>query len=175
MKKFIHKLKSAKKVAGKHKGIFKLNMYLIALFPKLYAKWLVHDKEFTSELYAKSRALYFMSRYALSMTEDKDYSNTVISYVAQWMLCEHHTCLLNMLGDLFVTGDEYTTGNHLYIVTLRPGMWIGKGGKIIDSLRDSLRAATGDKDFTVDIIETECNMQTLTKACEEYGMDSWNC
>ena len=170
MKKFLRKYREAKILAKNYCGIFKINMYLMYLFPKKYAKWLVHSRQgFNRGINCKCVQLYHLGRYGFSLMEDTEDTRPIISEVAQWTVDDGHMQLLPTLEDIFVTG------NTLNIVTLRPGLWIGKSGSVIDSLTERLRKFTGDDKFTVNLIETMGGVYEFMKAYESYRINYCDC
>jgi ribosomal protein S3 len=74
---------------------------------------------------------YTRWRFLVSLVEDKDKLRDVIKMMASWFAeVDKSGLALIWVVDFFVFDDA------LYIVTSRPGLIIGKGGKDIDSLME---------------------------------------
>ncbi len=88
---------------------------------------------------------YLFVRWIISLIEDEDEANDVVRYIALWMA--HNDKVNNPFTDIFLVGDI------IYIVTDRPGLWIGKYGKNMDDLIEYIRKMTWHK-YTINLIET---------------------
>lgn len=77
---------------------------------------------------------YYFYRWFVSISKDKTQTKDMFYAVASWF--SKNTDKVNLINNL---QDIYVVDNVLYIVTLRPGLWIGKHGSIINSLIDHLK------------------------------------
>ena len=75
---------------------------------------------------------YYFLRWLADLVKDNKQTDNVCAGIARWIYDTNENYLLDKLNDLFVID------NNVYIYTYRPGLWIGKGGKTIDSLIHSL-------------------------------------
>lgn len=73
---------------------------------------------------------YHLLRYLVSVVEDEDLTKDVRHSIASWMFTTNRTNY--PFSDIFVVDDV------VYICTVRPGLWIGKGGETVDSLTNNL-------------------------------------
>ena len=94
-------------------------------------KWLI--KNCTHHFYTEH---YYFLRWLVSMGSDKKRTKEVCWGVARWMVNNDMSFLPFM--DMFVLDGV------LYIYTERPGLWIGKGGKTIDNLQQTLSSCISE-------------------------------
>ena len=91
---------------------------------------------------------YAFLRWLVGFVERKEDKENVLSSIASWL---YHGKYYNLpLTDLFVINKT------IYLYTMRPGMWIGKGGETIDSCEDSINYnIDGEKvhDYQIKILE----------------------
>ena len=73
---------------------------------------------------------YHLLRYLVSVVEDVNLTKDVRYSIASWMYLTNRTNY--PFSDIFVVDDT------VYICTVRPGLWIGKGGETVDSLTNNL-------------------------------------
>ena len=93
---------------------------------------------------------YYFLRWLADLVKDNGQLEDVCSGVASWICVNDENTLLPHLSDLFVVG------NNVYIVTYRPGLWIGKSGKTVGSLEHSLNHNINDEkinDYHIRFIE----------------------
>ena len=122
-------------------GIFRLRRFLINKMPHIYAKLFYRSFARSKEAFRESltgRASkyeqeYLYARYINSWMEKEDEHRRVLNLLAKWLHKEKLTRLIDTLTDVFVFDGD------IVIATCRPGMWIGKMGSTIDSLRDYMR------------------------------------
>ena len=88
---------------------------------------------------------YLFVRWIISLIEDDDYANNVLTYISLWMINNDRTN--NPFTDIFIIGDI------IYIVTDRPGLWIGSYGKDIDDLIEYIRNMV-KHEYTINLLET---------------------
>lgn len=91
---------------------------------------------------------YAFLRWLVGFVERKEDKEDVLASIASWLYHGRHYNL--PLTDLFVID------NTIYLYTMRPGLWIGKGGKTIDSCVDSINYnIDGEKvhDYQIQILE----------------------
>ncbi len=89
---------------------------------------------------------YLFVRWIISLIEDKDDANEVVIYIALWM--NNTGRANNPFTDIFLVGDI------IYIVTDRPGLWIGEYGKDIDDLTAYIRDRV-KPEYAINLIETD--------------------
>ena len=121
--------------------IFRLRRFIIYKMSRIYAKLFyrsfVRSKEAFRESLtgraSKYEQEYLYARYVNSWMEKEDERRKVLNLLAKWLHKEKLTQLIDTLSDVFVFDGD------IIIATCRPGMWIGKMGSTIDSLRDYMR------------------------------------
>ena len=72
----------------------------------------------------KNQLRYLFARLLAEIVKDKEKTNHVLISIASYFIKYHGV----QFNDIFVVG------NIIYIYTLRPGYWIGKGGSEADRL-----------------------------------------
>lgn len=55
--------------------------------------------------------------------------------------------------------DIFVVGKDVYIYTIRPGLWIGKGGSVIDKLEESFNRNNTGEQYKIRIIEDRKSAQ----------------
>ena len=93
---------------------------------------------------------YYFLRWLADMGKNEKQMDDICAGVARWMYDTDESNLLGHLNDLFVVD------NNVYIVTFRPGLWIGKSGQTVESLKHSLNYnIDGEKinDYDIRFIE----------------------
>ena len=75
----------------------------------------------------KNRLRYLFARLLAEIVKDKEATNGVLISIANYFVKYHD-------GVQFQYNDIFVVGNIVYIYTLRPGYWIGKGGSEADRL-----------------------------------------
>ncbi len=96
---------------------------------------------------------YYFLRWLADLVKDNKQTDWVCAGIAHWIYETNEHSLLEKFNDLFVID------NNVYIYTHRPGLWIGKGGKTIDSLMYSLNHNIHNvktHDYQIKLIEM-CN------------------
>lgn len=142
-------------------GWFAFRLLMLKWFGKFYAKCLVKNlcvfkKQVEDD---HNRIDYAYARYILRLAEDDDFRDDCIREIVKWIIENRQQGLLPTLSDI------YTCNKTVYIYTLRPGLWIGKGGSNIDSLVVYLRKTWPD--VVVELVE---NTDTLSKVYSYYTM-----
>lgn len=92
---------------------------------------------------------YHFLRYLVSIVEDADLTKDVRYSIASWMFTTNRTNY--PFSDIFVVDDI------VYICTVRPGLWIGKGGETVDNLTNNLNTkvdGTKYRNLRVQFIES---------------------
>lgn len=129
----------ATRVEYRYCGIFRIRLFLMKrmphLYSKLFAKGLVKSRRAIKDalLMRKGESEYRYARYLISYLEIKQDRAKLIELMARWMRETNNEHLLRYFTDAFIFFND------VYIVTGRPGLWIGSKGNTIDSLRDFLR------------------------------------
>jgi hypothetical protein len=75
----------------------------------------------------KNQLRYLFARLLAEIVKDKESTNHVLISIASYFIRYHG-------GEKFQFNDIFVVGNIIYIDTLRPGYWIGKGGSEADRL-----------------------------------------
>lgn len=75
----------------------------------------------------KNQLRYLFARLLAEIVKDKESTNHVLISIANYFIRYHG-------GGEFQFNDIFVVGNIIYINTLRPGYWIGKGGSEADRL-----------------------------------------
>lgn len=75
----------------------------------------------------KNQLRYLFARLLAEIVKDKEKTNHVLISIANYFIRYHG-------GGIFQFNDIFVVGNIIYIYTLRPGYWIGKGGSEADRL-----------------------------------------
>ena len=79
----------------------------------------------------KSYLKYLSIRLIAELVKDKESTQYVIDKIADYIRYENLDKVI-LFSDIFVLGDE------VYILTVRPGIWIGKQGTTINELKTNL-------------------------------------
>ena len=90
---------------------------------------------------------YIFLRWLAEKTKDRKETNYVIRTIAYFL---EETNLILPYTDIFLVGKR------VYIVTVRPGLWIGKGGSVVNNLLKRINCGldgTKNSDYSVDFIE----------------------
>lgn len=138
-KRIKNRNRRASRFSFPYHGIFRFRIFLMKRFPKLYAK--VFFKDLVRSRLAIRDALmmckgeieYRYARYLVSYLEIKQDKDKLLELIAKWIRKTGNEHLLRYLTDVFIFFNE------VYIVTGRPGLWIGKGGDTLDDLRNFIR------------------------------------
>lgn len=125
-----------------YRGIFYLRQRFMEVMPRFYAK--LFYKSLVNSKRAVLNALtgrasgheqeYLYARYLASWTEKEEERRKVFKILAEWLHEKKLTYLLDTLSDVILFDR-----NAVVIATSRPGMWIGKMGSTIDSLKCKLK------------------------------------
>lgn len=114
---------------------------------------------------------YYFLRWLSDIVEDKDSANDICATLGSWIVnTDIGSSLINYLNDLFVVG------NGVYIVTYRPGLWIGKGGRTVDSLEHCLNYDIEDKkinDYEVRFIEIHKKNYSSVMGYINFYSNNW--
>jgi UDP-2,3-diacylglucosamine pyrophosphatase LpxH len=79
----------------------------------------------------RSEKRYFFARLLAELIKDENKTNNVAILLANYFLEYNH-------GEKFQFNDIFVVGDIIYIYTLRPGYWIGKGGSVADDILNKL-------------------------------------
>lgn len=93
----------------------------------LLVKYLNKKLRFRPKSYLK----YLSIRLIAELVKDKESTQYVIDMIADYIRYEKLDKVI-LFSDIFVLGDE------VYILTVRPGIWIGKQGATINELKTNL-------------------------------------
>lgn len=93
----------------------------------LLVKYLNRSLRFRPKSYLK----YLSIRLIAELVKDKESTQYVIDKIADYIYYEKLDKVI-LFSDIFVLGDE------VYILTVRPGIWIGKQGATINELKTNL-------------------------------------
>ena len=75
----------------------------------------------------KNQLRYLFARLLAEIVKDKEKTNHILISIASYFIKYHD-------GEKFQFNDIFVVGDTIYINTLRPGYWIGKGGSEADRL-----------------------------------------
>lgn len=122
-------------------GVFRLRRYFMVRMPRLYGRLLFRGfsgskaafREAITGKAGKCRQEYMYARYVNSWMEEKEEHNRMVEALGVWLHKENMAKLLDVLTDVFVFDGD------IVIVTPRPGMWIGKMGSTVESLKAHMR------------------------------------
>jgi hypothetical protein len=144
--------------APRYKGFFKLRIWFLLRFSKWFAGQIFNNLHALMRCACNdSSADYTYARYILSIVEDKKFTDECVKEITRWIVESGNDALLPTLSDI------YTCLHTVYIRTIRPGLWIGKGGETIDSLISHLRKMCPD--INVELVE---NTRSLSKVYSHY-------
>ena len=152
-----------------YRGIFYLRQRFMEVMPRFYAKLfyrsLVKSKRAVLNALTgranKYEQEYLYARYLTSWTEKEEDRRKVFKILAEWLHEKKLTHLLDTLSDVILFDR-----NNVVIATSRPGMWIGKMGSTIDSLKCKLKEEF-DEDVDVFIKEINSSVPELRRIVEE--------
>ena len=157
-------------MVSKYRGLFKLRMKVLRNFPKAFVKSVrknmdVFIKDASS---TKNMPDYLYARHILSYIEDEEFTAKVLSIIAKWLIDEKHDKLITTLTDIY-TVDNFLDKKYIFIRTIRPGLWIGKKGNIIESLTDNLKMHLGCSDIDIILVEENGNFAKLLNYYTTYN------
>jgi hypothetical protein len=95
---------------------------------------------------------YYFYRWLADVVMDRKQSRNIVELIATW-------CFKNGKNPPFT--DIFVVENVIYIYTIRPGLWIGKGGKLIDGLLEYINESVcyivnkkETKKYIINLVET---------------------
>lgn len=91
---------------------------------------------------------YHFLRWIAEFVNDKDVTDHVMCSIASYM---YKNGVKLPFSDIFVIGDM------VIVCTLRPSMWIGKGGSTMDGITEELNFNKKDYNFNIRMFETTHN------------------
>lgn len=116
---------------------------------------------------------YYFLRWLADMVKDHKQLEDVCAGVAHWVYYSEECRGINQLQYL---NDLIVIDNEVYIVTFRPGLWIGKMGKTVDSLKYSLNHNIDDEqihDYRINFIELLNQPYARVMGYIHYYSDNW--
>jgi len=75
----------------------------------------------------KSERCYYFARFLSELVKDQKKTDDVIFTIANYFIT-------NNKGVKFEFNDIFVVGDIVYVNTIRPGYWIGKGGSTVDEI-----------------------------------------
>lgn len=99
----------------------------------------------------KNNKTYWFVRWLAELIKDDTTTTSVLINVATFI--NDNTFLYNMYSDVYVID------NTVVLVTNRPGMWIGKGGETIDSLKELIES-TLHQNVSIRLVEEVTTAKT---------------
>ena len=151
-------MKTKRKDIPAYKGWFLFRIKFLGWFPKWVARQILNNISLLMRRAGKDDNVdYIYVRHILSIAEEKEFRDNCIKEICKWIVNNQQDGLLSTLSDI------YTCAHTVYIRTLRPGLWIGRGGETIDSLISHLRKTWPDID--VELVE---NTASLAKVYSCY-------
>lgn len=114
---------------------------------KILKNWI--KKYLKKHLNAHPKHYYFL-RWLADIVKDEKQMDEIYWFFAKWVYDTDAAYLLDKFNDLFVVD------NNVYIVTFRPGLWIGKRGQTVESLKHSLNYNIDEEkinDYDIQFIE----------------------
>lgn len=137
-----------------YKGWFLFRIKFLRWFPKWFAKQILNNLPLLMKRAGKDENIdYIYVRHILSIAEESKFRDNCIKEICRWIVDNGHDGLLPTLSDI------YTCAHTVYIRTLRPGLWIGKGGEDINSLISHLRTIWPD--IEVELVENTCSLSRV--------------
>jgi len=79
----------------------------------------------------KNEKRYYFARFLAALVKDDKKTNDVIYTIANYFMIYNK-------GVKFEFDDIFVVGNVVYVNTIRPGYWIGKGGSVVDKVASML-------------------------------------
>ena len=110
----------------------------------LVRKYLV--KQISKSRRSSQKKYHFM-RWLVEMTSDKSETESIIRTIAYFL---EETKMSLPYTDIFLVGKR------VCIVTVRPGLWIGRGGSTVNNLLKRINCSvdgTKHSDYMIDFIE----------------------
>lgn len=153
----------------KYHGLFAIRAFFMQKLPKWFANW--HYKSFKKSKAAFHKVLGMRSkydhefryaRYVTAFTTPEEEKSALHVAIARWMRREKLTSLLNYTSDIFRLDDK------VYIVTSRPGLWIGKYGRVVDGLTAYLREHLSS-DITIEFREMEDSVVEIRRIVGDFS------
>lgn len=164
-----------KKRQGKkleYRGLFGIRRFFMTKMPRLFAKWYYSSFKRSREAFRMlfnmrgCTSEYWYARYVNSyMIIDEDFKE-ILRAIARWIRKEKEQSLLEHLCDIFTF--RYKGRIEVYLVTSRPGLWIGRGGETIESLIAYLREQISE-DITVELKEWSSPATKVKEYVRDYS------
>ena len=76
---------------------------------------------------------YYFLRFLSEMVKDDNTNNFVFAGIARFMFSN---------GINLPFSDIFVIDNTIYVYTLRPGLWIGRGGETIEKIKNEINSNT---------------------------------
>lgn len=160
-----------KKAVSKYRGLFKLRMKLLRIFPKTFVKSVRENMDVFIKDVSSTKNIhdYLYARHILSYFEDEEFTAKVLSLIAKWLINEKQDKLITTLTDIYTVDNYVLDKKYIFIRTMRPGLWIGKEGSIIKSLTDNLKMHLGSSVIDVILVEENGNFAKLLNYYTTYN------
>lgn len=91
-------------------------------------------EKFIQSLLSKCRKndkRYYFARFLAELVKDEKKTNDVVCTIAKYFMMYNN-------GVKFEFDDIFVVGDVVYVQTIRPGYWIGKGGSVVDKIVNML-------------------------------------
>ena len=161
-------MKENKKQPRYH-GPFAIRIFFMQKLTKWFAKWYYKSFKKSKDAFraaincrSKFSTEYRYARYVVALTTTDDEMRSLHVAVSRWMRREKLTKLLDYTSDIFKFDDE------VYIVTSRPGLWIGRYGRIVDGLTAYLREHLSPN-ITVCFKEMEDSVVNIRRTVSDFN------